>query len=337
MNTPRLSFWIQAIRIIPRLEKDEWMRLDVVSKWLVSTRFATTVLTFFSALISGLLALRIHSIPVVIWIIMSIGLVLSHATNNIINDLVDFRRGVDKHNYFRNLYGPQPVEAGFRTVQEQTRYAVINAIIAITMGLVVVIYRGGPSWIFLGVGVLLMVFYTYPLKYIGLGEVAVLIVWGPLMVAGGYYMLVGEWSWLAVWASLPYALGVTGVLMGKHIDKHDADKESGIHTLPVILGEKTSRYLALLLALSQYVVVAILIITGFLSPVMAIVLGAAPYLIGKVIPRYLKPRPKKRPEEYPHTAWPLWFVAVSFVYSRRFGGLYVLALIIDTILTRTMY
>ncbi len=44
-----------------------------------------------------------------------------------------------------------------------------------------------------------------------------------------------------VLASLPYALGPTTVIFGKHIDKLDADKAKGIHTLPVIIGEKAAR------------------------------------------------------------------------------------------------
>lgn len=31
------SMWAKALRIIPRLDKDEWNRLDVIAKWLIST------------------------------------------------------------------------------------------------------------------------------------------------------------------------------------------------------------------------------------------------------------------------------------------------------------
>jgi len=30
-----ISFWIKALRVIPRIEKDEWEKLDFISKWLV--------------------------------------------------------------------------------------------------------------------------------------------------------------------------------------------------------------------------------------------------------------------------------------------------------------
>ena len=53
-----LRMWIRALRIIPRLTKDEWDRLDVVSRWLIATRAAVFVMTVVSAGIGGLLALR---------------------------------------------------------------------------------------------------------------------------------------------------------------------------------------------------------------------------------------------------------------------------------------
>ena len=64
-----------------------------------------------------------------------------------------------------------------------------------------------------------------------------LVVWGPLMIGGGYFVMAQQWSWNVVLASLPYVLGVTTVIFGKHIDKLREDKAKGIHTLPVILGE----------------------------------------------------------------------------------------------------
>ena len=90
-------------------------------------------------------------------------------------------------------------------------------------------------------GAFFVLFYTWPLKYYGLGEPAVLLVWGPLMLGGTYYVVAGQWSWPVIWFSLLYALGPTSVLFGKHIDKIDLDEEKRVHTLPVLLGEARAR------------------------------------------------------------------------------------------------
>ncbi len=47
------------------------------------------------------------------------------------------------------------------------------------------------------------------------------------MIGGGYYVITGQWNWNVVLASLPYALGPTTVIFGKHIDKYDGRQGQG--------------------------------------------------------------------------------------------------------------
>ena len=53
-----ISMWRKALQIIPHVSKDEWNRLDVISKWLISTRAAVLIMTFLSGAIAGILAVR---------------------------------------------------------------------------------------------------------------------------------------------------------------------------------------------------------------------------------------------------------------------------------------
>jgi 1,4-dihydroxy-2-naphthoate octaprenyltransferase len=108
------------------------------------------------------------------------------------------------------------------------------------------------------------------LKYVGLEELAVLVGWGPLMIGVGYYTLTGGWSWYVVLASLPYALGTTAIIFGKHIDKLEAGREKGIRTLPVLLGEKTSRHAVLGMMVLRYLLVLYLVLAGFFTPLMLV-------------------------------------------------------------------
>ena len=117
-----------------------------------------------------------------------------------------------------------------------------------------------------------------------MGEIAVLIVWGPLMI-GGYYVLAGNWDWNETIASLPYVLGVTTVIFGKHIDKIEIYKEKKIYTLPVVIGEKIARYTVLAMMVLPYLFTAYLIATKFFTPIMALVLLAIPTLRG-IYPHY---------------------------------------------------
>ncbi len=148
-------------------------------------------------------------------------------------------------------------------------------------------------------------------------------------------MITGTWDWNVVLASLPYALGPTTVIFGKHIDKLADDRTKGIRTLPVLLGERVSRYAVMVMIILQYALLVYLVLAGFFTPLMLIVVLAARQLL-LTLAVYRKPRPSERPEEYPIDSWPLWFVAFSFLHNRRYGLLFILGLIGDAVLRRFM-
>jgi 1,4-dihydroxy-2-naphthoate octaprenyltransferase len=233
---------------------------------------------------------------------------------------------VDKGNYFRTQYGPQPLEQGLMSERELLTYVAVTGLIAVAAGLPLVIQGGVTALVLMALGVIFVLFYTWPLKYIGLGEVAVILIWGPLMIAGGYYVITGQWDWNVVLASLPYALGPTTVLFGKHIDKLRGDQEKGIRTMPVILGEKAARATVLGMIALQYLLVIYLVIAGYFTPVMLIVLGALATL-PRVWSLYKSPKPEQRPADFDESIWPLWFSAVSFYHNRSYGLLFILGLL----------
>jgi 1,4-dihydroxy-2-naphthoate octaprenyltransferase len=323
------SMWLKALRIIPRIDKDEWNQLDVLSKWLISTRAAVLVMTFLSAALAGIFAARVGQFNFGLWVLVTIGLILAHATNNLLNDYTDYVRGVDQDNYYRAEYGPQPLVHGLMTKRQLLTYAAVTGALAAACGVALIALTDWNTAILMGLGVFFVLFYTWPLKYIALGEIAVLIVWGPLMIGGSYYVMTGSWDWNVVLGSLPYALGVTGVIFGKHIDKFEVDKAKRIHTLPVVIGETPSRYILIGMLILQYLLTIYLAITGFFTLVMLIVLLAIPTL-RQIWSILRQPKPAEKPADYPDV-WPKYFVAAAFVHNRKFGVWFLLGLIVDTI------
>ena len=330
MAAMNVAMWVQALRVIPRLSKDEWSRLDIVSRFLVASRGAVLVITFISAGIGGLLAIRDGGFDAGLWALATIALLLAHATNNLLNDWTDHRKGVDRDNYFRTQYGPHPIESGLMTERGLLAYAAWSGGLALLIGAYLVAARGPLALALLAAGAFFVLFYTYPLKYIGLGELAVLIVWGPLMIGGTYFIATGRWDGTVALAGLPYALGATGVIFGKHIDKYAEDKAKGIHTLPVIIGERAARGLMAAMLVAQYALVAYLVVTGFFTPLLLVVFLALPQL-RQTLAVLRSPKPAERPAEYPAEAWPIWFVGYAFVHNRRWGSLFLLGLIGEVI------
>lgn len=327
-----VAMWGKALRIIPHVSKEEWQRLDIISRWLISTRAAVLIMTFISGAIAGILALQNGMFNFPHWLLLTLGLILAHATNNLLNDYTDYVKGVDQDNYYRAQYGPQPLVHGLLTKRQLLTYALVTGLLAIACGAALIYLRGGLTLLLAGLGAFFVLFYTWPLKYIALGEVAVLIVWGPLMIGGGYYVITGGWDWNVVIASLPYALGVTGVIFGKHIDKLDMDRAKKIYTLPVLLGERLARGVLIAMLVLQYLSVIYLIIAGFFTPVLLIVLLAL-RTFARLMPIFRAPKPAEKPANFPDV-WPNYYVAAAFSHNREFGLLYLLGLILNVVIGR---
>lgn len=330
-----IAMWRKALQVIPRISKEEWDVLDIISKWLIATRAAVLVMTFLSAALAGIFAFRAGSFDWLSWVLVTLGLILAHATNNLLNDYTDFSRGVDQDNYYRAQYGPQPLVHGLLNKRQLLTYAIVTGILAAACGIALIVMHGGLTLTLMALGAFFVLFYTWPLKYIALGEIAVLIVWGPLMIGGGFYEISGYWDWNVVIASLPYALGVTGVIFGKHIDKFEVDKAKGIHTLPVLLGERLSRHTVIGMLVLQYLFTLYLVITGFFTPILLIVVLAFS-VFRQIWPMFQAPKPDEKPVDFPDV-WPNYFVAAAFQHNRRFGGLFLLGVIVDTILKNFIF
>lgn len=320
--------WGKALRVIPRVSKKEWNALDPIAKWLIATRSAVFIMTAFSAIIGGLLAADRGVFGWMAFILCLIGLVLAHATNNLVNDYTDSVRGVDSDNYFRTIYGPQTVHDGLWSRKQMLGVITMTGVLALACGLILIAQSGNVLFWPLLAGVFFVLFYTWPLKLIGMGEPAVLAVWGPLMVGGTYAAVSGVWSWEVALIGLVYGLGPTTVIFGKHIDKLKEDKRKGIHTLPVILGERNSRYAVAVMMLLQPIITAYLVFAGVLDWPMLLMLLAYPRIIQSVKP-FLVPRPDKKPKELPDGVWPLYLVGFAFRSNRVSGGLFALGLLLS--------
>jgi 1,4-dihydroxy-2-naphthoate octaprenyltransferase len=334
MLAQRLRTW-KTVYNTANLPEGMTVPPDAVSKWLVITRAAVFSMTVTSGLIGGLLAIGAAQLTgevTVNWGLLAlaiVGLVAAHAANNMINDYFDLEGGVDTDDYVRALYAPHPILSGWVTKRQLgTAILFVNAIDLAIM-LFLVAQRGPLVAAFALGGLFVSVFYVAPpirLKHIGLGEPGVFLVWGPLMVVGTFFVATGEipgWAWIA---SLPYAILVTTVLFGKHIDKIEADRKKGVRTMPVLLGERRARLVAQALMIAFYPIVIGAALAGWIGPWVGLVVLGLPKL-ASTLRTYSKPRPETPPHSY--VGWPLWFVGASFVHTRRAGALLILGLLLN--------
>jgi 1,4-dihydroxy-2-naphthoate octaprenyltransferase len=323
----RIGTWAQALR---GCNVDDASQADPIARWLVISRACVFSMTVFSALIGVLLAAADGYTNWHLAFLALAGLVAAHAANNLLNDFLDVKNGVDSADYPRAQYAPHPLLGGLTTPRKLLGAALIlnllDAAIMVTLGL-----AAGRPWVFaLAVaGLALSVFYVaWPikLKHRGLGELTALLVWGPLMTGGTYYVVAGTITPLAWLATLPYGLLVATVLVGKHIDKLPQDAAIGVRSIPVLLGSKNARALNMALMVLFFLLLVVLVAVGALGFWILLTLLALPRLL-VALRHYSRPRPDAAPPGW--TVWPLWYVGWAMILNRRVGQLFVLGLLLN--------
>jgi 1,4-dihydroxy-2-naphthoate octaprenyltransferase len=302
--------------------------VDAITRWLVVTRAGVLPMTLTSGLMAVLLAaiapVRVDWLNITLAVI---GIVIAHLANNLMNDLADTQVGTDTDRYPRALYAPHPILSGLVTKKQLFAGILICQVLDLAIMLTLIARRDWWIAAFAIGGLFLSWAYTAPplrLKRIGLGELDVLLTWGPLMVGGVYYAGTGTLPWQVLAAATVYALLPTSVLMGKHIDKLPYDQPSGTKTFPVLVGERAARLVTQGMMIGYYVGVVILVALQALPWPALLTLLAVPMLV-KALKEFGKPTPAEPPANYP--IWPLWWAPIAFLHTRRAGGLLLAGLL----------
>jgi 1,4-dihydroxy-2-naphthoate octaprenyltransferase len=330
----RRAAWRNWGEVLRTQNLDARWEMDLVSRWLLIVRASVFPMTLTSGVLGGLFAIAGPERAAANWIYFAlalVGILVAHAANNMINDWFDLAGGVDSANYVRGQYAPHPILNGL--VSKPGLVAAIA--LANVIDLAILVYlaeaRGPLVYGFALAGLFISVFYVAPplkLKHRGFGEPGVAIVWGPLMIGGTYFVTTGTAPAWVFAASVPYALLVTVVLFGKHIDKLEADAAKGIHTLPVLLGDTQARFVAQALVVSFFAVMALLVLTGTLGVWTLATFAALPRAV-QVMKVFRTPKPEAPPPGYP--LWPLWYVAWAFLVTRLAGVLFAVGLVATAI------
>ncbi|MEM3852301.1 MAG: prenyltransferase [Methanomassiliicoccales archaeon] len=327
----KINTWLRAFRGFydKSLDRDS---VDFVTRLLYSARSIILVISFQAAVIAGIFAYVSGFFNLIDFLLILLAFVLLHAESNLLNDYFGFKYGHDTADSPRRSYTLHPIADGIVTRKELFVTVCIISAILILIAFHFLVIRGIWALLLIALGILFLLFYditSVSLKMIGLGEISSFIVWGPLMIGGGYFAITGHINDTVLLGSLPYGLGVMSVLMGKHLDQRSFDANRGIGTLPVRIGESPSRVALLSMLALMYLITGISIVTGLFPLTLLTVFlnyrGLAAAF--KVIDR---PRPDAPPPGY--VGWPLWYHRQALLHNRRFGWLYILGLLLYLLL-----
>ncbi|MFH2054496.1 MAG: 1,4-dihydroxy-2-naphthoate polyprenyltransferase [bacterium] len=221
--------------------------------WLLAARPKTLWAALSPVLIGGALAADADHLHLLAWLAAAVGAILIQIGTNFANDLFDYEKQTDTE----ERLGPLRVtQAGLVTPKQMRVATALVFVLALMVGIYLV-YRGG--WPIVAIGLLSILFgvlYTagpYPLGYNGLGDIFVLIFFGPVAVGGTYYVMALDINTTVLLAGLPPGLLAVAILVVNNLRDIDSDRKGGKRTLAVRFGlifTRVQYLLMLLLALS---------------------------------------------------------------------------------------
>lgn len=210
---------------------------------------------------------------------------LAHAAVNLLNEWDDFRSGLDlatQRTPFSGGSGALPA------VPAAAPAVLVAGLAGLGISALIGLYLmslSGPGLLLPGlVGIFLVLAYTaWITRRPLLCLLAPGIGFGPIMVAGSYYAVAGEYSLVAIWASMTPFFLVSGLLLINQFPDLEPDRDHGRLHMPILLGRSASaRLFALVLALA-YVVPVTGVLAGVLPVTALLVLLPAPaaFLVGR--------------------------------------------------------
>jgi 1,4-dihydroxy-2-naphthoate polyprenyltransferase len=231
-----------------------------IGAWYRAARPRSLTATYAPLVVAGAIAAVEGVFDLARFVLALVGALLLQIGANLVNEYVDYARGTDT----RKIDGMGMV---LSRSQLTPRQVLIGAVVTIAggalIGLLLVAYSG-PLLLWIGIGgVLVVILYTagpLPLSYLGLGEFAVFIFMGPLMVLGTYYALSGKVSQTALLGGLPVAFTVAAILHANNMRDLEADRQANKRTLAVRLGMRGARIEYAILVYGAYIMALILII-----------------------------------------------------------------------------
>ncbi|KAK4873673.1 hypothetical protein RN001_013033 [Aquatica leii] len=183
-----------------------------------------------------------------------------HGAGNLVNTYFDFVKGIDNRKSDDRtlvdhiLTKDEVVSLGaLLYFAGCVGFILLTAISPAKMEHLALVYFGGLSSSFLYTG-------GIGLKYIALGDILILIIFGPISVLFAFMSQTGRLEWATIYYAIPLALNTEAILHSNNTRDMEVDRKAGIVTLAILIGHTCSHVLYAFLLFTPYVMFIIMTI-----------------------------------------------------------------------------
>jgi 1,4-dihydroxy-2-naphthoate polyprenyltransferase len=224
-----------------------------MNPWILAARPRTLGAAIIPVLAGTALAFAAGALdPVVTSLILACAILIQIATNYF-NDAIDHAKGADT----AERLGPvRATSAGLLSARAVMTGGAACLVLAAALAVPLVL-RGGWQILALGIVSLFLAYaYTggpFPLAYLGLGEIFVVLFFGVFAVAGTFFLNVLTWSSAAALAGLQIGLHSSVLLAVNNLRDLETDRAANKRTLAARFGLTFARRENALLVMAPFV------------------------------------------------------------------------------------
>lgn len=211
-------------------------------------------------------------------IIALLGAVIFHASGNLVSDYFDYKHQVDRKESFGSS---RMLVDGVFTPKAILSLGIVFLAIGILIGFFL-LFNTGIDLLWIGAIGVLGTFFYYKLKFMALGDLLILIIYGPLIGFGTAFVMTNQLVWKVILITIPVALLVVNILHANNTRDIRDDGKAKIKTQAMILGIKGSKVQYILDAMLAYIIVSLMVVFGMLHPLSLAVFVTLPIALKNI-------------------------------------------------------
>ncbi len=261
---------------------------SILAIWFKAVRFHYVPPSFLPAILCSVVAWSLQYTPDIPGFLLVVGgVTINHFGLNLLDDVCDYKHAVDGTDPERNPYtgGSGVLTEGLLSPRQVAAGAVVCFAITAAIGLYLTATRGWPVLAFGLFGVFCSVFYTLPpvkFSYRGLGELGLLVNFGPVIGMGAYYVQARTFALEPLLASLVMGVLMWSMIVINEIPDYEEDRSGGKMNLVARFGRRTGVRLYIAGLAAAYGVLLLCVLTGVAPLVVLTGLVSVPLAVKSV-------------------------------------------------------
>lgn len=186
-----------------------------------------------------------------------VGIVFFHASGNMMSDIRDFKKGVD-----RGL-AHMPLVNGSFTTKEYLGLSSVLFVFGCLLGFYIMSRCGWPLLYAAVCGAFFTLTYA-TFKYYALGDLVIFLSYSVIPILGTTYATLSEYYYPALVLALPIGLITVAILHVNNLRDIKSDREAGIRTVAMLIGKNASLKLYAFEVLFPFLLILATVLCGWL-------------------------------------------------------------------------